>query len=479
MKKLIDCSLEALSSLLQKRELSAHEVTEFYLSATERAEKEISALITYTRHRALVTADKVDRLRAEGASLPALAGIPIVLKDNICTKGIRTTCASKMLEGFIPPYDAKVTELLALCPLIGKANMDEFGMGASTENSAFFKTCNPCDHDRVPGGSSGGSAAAVAAGEAPFALGSDTGGSVRQPAAFCGVVGLKPTYGLVSRFGLVAFASSLDQVAPLTKTVADSAIVLEAIAGHDSRDSSSAVRPPVSYRDCIGAGVHGKRIAVLRELSSDDCTPSMQLAFSHAILALEKEGASVLEYSIPDLRYALAAYYLLSSAEASSNLARYDGVRYGYRAEGCQSYEETVIKTRTLGFGSEVKRRLMLGTFSLSAGYADSYYKKALQARRMLKHAFDEAFTHFDLILAPTVLDVAHKFGEKQNPMDMYRGDIFTVPASLAGLPAISVPFGKDISGLPIGLQLIAPAFCEERLLSVAHVLESAGGLSV
>ena len=401
----------------------------------------------------------------------------MALKDNLCTRGIRTTCASKMLENFVPPYDAYAVERLRDCVLLGKLNLDEFAMGSSTENSYFKPTRNPVNPERVPGGSSGGSAAAVAAGEAAFALGSDTGGSIRQPAAFCGVVGMKPTYGTVSRYGLVAFASSLDQIGPLTRSVRDSALVLSAIAGQDARDATSAKRPGEDYGAKIGREIRGMRIALPRELLAEGLQEEIRQAVLAAARLFEGLGAEVVEVGLPSLKYALPAYYVISSAEASSNLARFDGIKYGYRAKEFDGIEQLYERSRSEGFGREVRRRIMLGSFVLSAGYYDAYYRKAQQVRALVRRALEALLEECDLILSPVAPTTAYRIGEKMgDPLQMYLGDIYTVPASIAGLPALSLPFAQDEEGLPIGLQLIGRAFGEAELYQAAYALEQGKG---
>lgn len=440
----------------------------------EEVDDSVKAYVTLTKEKALQQADKVDKSLASGETLGPLAGIPMGFKDNICTKGIKTTCSSKILENFVPPYNATVVERLeeagAIC--LGKLNMDEFAMGSSNENSAFFPTRNPWDLDRVPGGSSGGAVAAVAADEAIYTLGSDTGGSIRQPASFCGVVGLKPTYGLVSRFGLVAFASSLDQIGPITKDVTDCALVLQAIAGHDPYDSTSANLPVPDYRQALVPDIKGLRLGIPREYFGEGLDAEVKEAVNQAISKLEELGACCEEVSLPHTEYALPAYYLIAPAEASSNLARYDGVKYGYRTEEAKDTVSMYMKTRREGFGPEVKRRIMLGTYALSSGYYDAYYLKALKVRTLIKRDFDRAFEKYDALIAPTSPTVAFKIGEKANdPLAMYLSDICTIPVNMAGLPAISIPCGFS-QGLPVGLQIIGKPFDEVTILRVAYTFE-------
>lgn len=474
-----ELTVKQLAQALDRKEVSAREAAEAYLRAIEEKDAAVGAYLTVTRELALKQADLVDEKRARGEKLPALAGVPCGIKDNICTKGTTTTCASKMLENFVPPYDAAVMEKLQgqEAVMLGKLNMDEFAMGSSTENSYYKVTHNPRNLGCVPGGSSGGSAAAVAAGEAAFALGSDTGGSIRQPAAFCGVVGMKPTYGLVSRYGLVAFASSLDQIGPLTKDVYDNAMVLETICGHDSRDSTSLPDSKLDLLGNIEGGVKGMRFALPKEYFSEALNPEIAAAIRAAAHRLETLGAQVDEVSIRELEYALPAYYVISSAEASSNLARFDGVKYGFRAQDVKEIHDLYKETRTQGFGPEVKRRIMLGSFVLSAGYYDAYYKKALQVRTLLKNAFDQVFAGYDAILAPVAPTTAYRIGEKtKDPLEMYLGDVYTVPVNIAGLPALSLPCGTDSQGLPIGMQLIGKAYSEPTLYRAGFAFEQEGG---
>lgn len=472
---LTDLSVMEWKTLLERRKISAREAVAAYLAQIKRDDKKIGAYLTLTGESAMQKAEEIDRRRVSGESLPPFSGIPAAVKDNICTKGIRTTCASRMLENFVPPYDAGVMERFYQngCILLGKTNMDEFGMGSTTENSAFQITRNPHGTDRVPGGSSGGSAAAVAAGMASFALGSDTGGSVRLPAAFCGVVGVKPTYGSVSRFGLVAFASSLEQIGPLTRTVEDSAAVLDWMTGRDIRDGTSREHPDESCLSQVFNGVRGLRIAVPLELFGEEISRAVREAAEKAAAVLERSGCRVERISIPSLRYALPAYYILSSAEVSSNLARFDGVKYGYRAQGYSDMDSLYEKSRSEGLGREVKRRLLLGSFVLSAGYYDGYYRRALLAREKIRREFDTVFEKYDLILSPVSTGTAPEIGRKSpDPAVQYRGDLCTVPANLAGIPAVSVPFGKENTGLPLGIQLMGKPFSEPLLLRAAYVLE-------
>ncbi len=477
-KQILGLSVAELSKYLTSRELSAVEVTDVFLRHLREKEEEIGAFLTVCGEQAADAAAALDKRRADGETLPPLAGVPMALKDNLCTKGILTTCASQMLRGFVPPYDATVWEKLREqgTVLLGKLNMDEFAMGSSNENSSFHPTRNPRDPSRVPGGSSGGSAAAVAAREVPFALGSDTGGSIRQPASFCGVVGMKPTYGRVSRYGLVAFASSLDQIGPLTSDVRDNAIVLGAIAGKDPRDATCVSLPVPDYTAELEKGVEGLVIGVPKQFFGEGLAPAVKDAVERAAKTLEELGAKLKELSLSAVDYALPAYYVLSSAEASSNLSRFDGVRYGYRAENYDDITDLYSASRSEGFGSEVKRRIMIGTFALSAGYYDAYYKKALQVRTLIRRELEQALETCDVILSPVSPTTAYRLGEKiADPLQMYLGDVYTVPANIAGLPALSLPCGEDGDGLPIGMQLLGRAFDESTLYRVGYAFEQTG----
>ncbi len=459
---------------LDSKNLSARELTESVLDRVSAVEPAIKAFVTLTGDQALKQADRADKRIAAGEVGP-LTGIPMQLKDNMSTRGVRTTCSSKMLQDFVPTYDATVTARLesAGAVLVGKGNLDEFAMGSSTENSAFFPTRNPHDTERVPGGSSGGPAAAVSAGEALFSLGSDTGGSIRQPASLCGVVGLKPTYGLVSRYGLVAFASSLDQIGPFTSDVEDAALVLGAIAGHDHRDATSIDKPVPDYSKSLTGDVRGLKIGVPKEYFPEGLDAGVERAVRAGIEILADLGAEVVETSLPHTMHALAVYYIIAPSEASSNLARYDGVKYGYSAEADTMWE-ALARTRQEGFGPEVKRRIMLGTYALSAGYYDAYYLKAQKVRTIIRREFSEAFKEFDVLATPTSPSVAFELGANTaDPVQMYLNDIFTMPANIAGIPAISVPAGM-VDGLPAGLQFMAPHLGEEALLHVAHAYERA-----
>ena len=453
-------------------------LTRAVLDRIEQVEEKVRAYVTVSREEALKRAESADKALGTGDSGP-LTGVPMMLKDNICTRGIRTTCSSRMLENFVPPYDAHVTERLkaAGSVLLGKGNLDEFAMGSSTENSAFFSTRNPWDLERVPGGSSGGPGAAVAAGEAIYSLGSDTGGSIRQPASLCGVVGLKPTYGLVSRYGLVAFGSSLDQIGPLTKDVTDSALVLNTIAGHDSRDSTSARYDPPDYTQTLVADIKGLRIGVPKEYFVEGIQQDVVDVMERALSKLEDLGADIdREVSLPHTKYALAVYYIIAPSEASANLARYDGVKYGYSAQDAENMWDAMEKTRQHGFGAEVKRRIMLGTYALSSGYYDAYYLKAQKVRTLIRREFDTAFEKYDALVAPTSPSVPFKLGEKTaDPVQMYLSDICTIPVNIAGIPSISVPAGFSF-GLPIGMQIMGKPFGEETLFRIAYAYEQATG---
>ena len=467
--------------LLKKREVSAVELTQATLARINDVDSAVNAYISICPEQADKKAQAA-QIRLDAGEMAPLIGIPMGIKDNICTKELPTTCASKMLENFTPPYNATVYEKLDLqgAIMLGKLNLDEFAMGGSTENSYFKKTSNPFNIKRVPGGSSGGAAAAVAAGEAAFALGSDTGGSIRQPAAFCGVVGLKPTYGAVSRFGLVAFASSLDQIGPITRSISDCATVLNAICGVDAKDGTSANYVHPDYTAALGEDIKGMRIAIPREYLGDGLDASIKVAVLAAAKQFEALGAIVDEVTLPATEYAIPAYYLISSAEASSNLARYDGVKFGYAAEGCKTLAQLMNRSRGEGFGSEVKRRIMLGTYALSAGYYDAYYKKALRVRRIIKNGFDSIFSNYDLIIGPTAPTTAYELGSKSgDPLSMYLGDIYTVPVNIAGLPALSINCGFDKDSMPIGLQIIGPAFSEQHILKAAYAFEKSTPSSV
>jgi len=470
---LAGATIGELRRLLDARELSSVELTEAYLARIAAVDDRIRSFVTVTRDVALEQAGEADRRIAAGEAGPVL-GVPMALKDLLSTAGIATTCGSRILQGYHPPYDATVYARLraAGAVLLGKLNMDEFAMGSSTENSALAITANPWDLATVPGGSSGGSAAAVAAGEAAFTLGSDTGGSVRQPASLCGVVGLKPTYGRVSRFGLIAFASSLDQIGPLTHTVMDAALVLSVIAGQDPLDATSAPVEVPAYVAQFGEDLRGLRVGVPAEYFVEGTEPGVESAVREGIAQLERLGAELVEVSLPSTGYALSTYYIIAPAEVSSNLSRYDGVKYGYRSDDGDDLVETYLSTRDQGFGAEVKRRIMVGTYALSSGYYDAYYLKAQKVRTLIKAEFDAAFERCDVIASPTSPSVAFKIGSRTaDPIAMYLSDVFTIPASMAGIPAISVPCGSS-DGLPVGMQLIGRAFDEATLLRAAHAYE-------
>jgi aspartyl-tRNA(Asn)/glutamyl-tRNA(Gln) amidotransferase subunit A len=475
--ELYNLTIHEVQDMLKKDETTARAVTESVLGRIRSVDDKVRAYISVTGHTsALAEADEADRLRKSG-HIATLSGIPVAVKDNICTEGIKTTCASKILSNFIPPYDATVVQRLkqAGSVICGKTNMDEFAMGSSTENSGFFITRNPWDLERIPGGSSGGPAAAVASGECIAALGSDTGGSIRQPAACCGVVGLKPTYGRVSRYGLVAFASSLDQIGPITKDVTDAAVLMNVIAGHDPRDSTSANIAVPDFTAALKKDVKGVKVGIPREYFIEGMDPDVDKAVRDAVKTLEGLGATVKEVTLPHTAYAVATYYILATSEASSNLARYDGVKYGVRAEGAKDLLDMYMKSRSQGFGPEVKRRIMLGTYALSAGYYDAYYKKGQQVRTLIKRDFDEAFKSVDVIATPTAPTAAFKIGEKSaDPLQMYLSDIFTISVNLAGIPGISIPCGFTKNSLPVGLQLLGKHFDEESILRASFAYEQA-----
>ena len=473
-------SIRKLHQQLINKERSAVEITQEALDRIAQLEPKLKSFLCVTADRALEQARQVDAKIAAGEEIGMLAGIPIAIKDNMCTEGIRTTCGSKILENFIPPYESTVTQKLAAAGavLVGKTNLDEFAMGSSTENSAYQLTANPWDLERVPGGSSGGSAAAVAAEEAVVSLGSDTGGSIRQPASFCGVVGLKPTYGLVSRYGLVAYASSLDQIGPFGRCVEDVAILLQAIAGHDPKDATSLNLPVPDYVSPLKPSLKAKsgiKIGVIKETFGEGLDPVVEQTVTKAIGVLQELGAEIQIVSCPRFRYGLPTYYIIAPSEASANLARYDGVKYGFRHPDADNLIEMYQKTRAQGFGAEVKRRIMVGTYVLSAGYYDAYYLKAQKVRTLIKEDFDRAFSQVEVLVCPTAPTTAFKAGEKTaDPLSMYLSDLMTIPVNLAGLPGISVPCGFDDQGLPIGMQLIGKPLGESRLLEVAHAYEKA-----
>ncbi|MBL8024566.1 MAG: Asp-tRNA(Asn)/Glu-tRNA(Gln) amidotransferase subunit GatA [Elusimicrobia bacterium] len=470
-------SATEIARRVKAKEISAREVTVSFLDRAKKWDKSIKAFISFSEEAALLQADAVDKQVRAGKNLGPLAGVPIAVKDNMLVEGTRTTCASKILENFTANYDASVISSLrkAGAVFLGKTNLDEFAMGSSTENSAFHTTRNPWDTDRVPGGSSGGSAAAVAARMAPLALGSDTGGSIRQPAALCGVVGLKPTYGRVSRFGLVAFASSLDQIGPFSSNVPDAALLLQVLAGHDPKDSTSANLPVPDYSAALGRGVKGLRIGLPKEYFIDGMDPEVEKAVRQAVAVLESLGATVKEVSLPHTDAGLSVYYVLAPSEASANLARFDGVRYGYRSPRAENLLQQYEFSRDEGFGPEVKRRIMLGTYALSSGYYDAYYLKAQKVRTLIKQDFDRAFETVDVVATPTAPTAAFKAGEKsEDPLQMYLSDVFTISCNLAGLPGMSIPCGLTSNSLPIGLQLLGKPFDEETLFAAANAFEKA-----
>ena len=473
-------SIRELHQQLISKERSAVEITQEALDRIQAVEPQVHSFLQVTGDRALAQAQQVDAKLAAGEEIGLLAGIPIGIKDNMCTKGIRTTCASRILENFVPPYESTVTAKLATAGavMVGKTNLDEFAMGGSTENSAFYPTANPWDLDRVPGGSSGGSAAAVAAGECTVSLGSDTGGSIRQPASLCGIVGMKPTYGLVSRYGLVAFASSLDQIGPFGRSVEDAAILLQEIAGHDPKDSTSLNVEIPNYASLLKPTFSKKkkfRIGVVKETFGEGLDPQVEQAVQAAIAQFKDLGAEIKEISCPQFRAGIAAYYIIAPSEASANLARYDGVKYGARAGNAENLMEMYTKTRAQGFGAEVKRRIMIGTYALSAGYYDAYYLKAQKVRTLIKRDFEKAFDQVDVLVCPTAPTTAFKAGEKTNdPLGMYLLDLMTIPANLAGLPGLSLPCGFDDQGLPIGLQIIGNVLREDLVLQAAYAYEQA-----
>ena len=476
-------SIKEMVSKIKSQELTSEELVNSYIEQITEREKDVNAFLTLMCDEAVEKAKQIDEKIKKGEKTGKLAGIPIAIKDNICTEGVKTTCASKMLEDFIPPYDATVIKKLLAedAVIIGKTNMDEFAMGSSTENSAFKKTSNPRDLSRVPGGSSGGSAAVVGAKMCPVSLGSDTGGSIRQPAAFCGVVGLKPTYGLVSRFGLIAFGSSLDQIGPFTNSVEDNAYILSIIAGTDLYDSTS-IRDlkEIDYTKNLKDGIKDMKIGVPEEFFGEGLDSEIAECVEKNLKVLEDLGAEVERFSLPIIKDGLAAYYIMSSAEASTNLARYDGIRYGYKTKNYASVDELMLNSRTEGFGPEVKRRIMMGTYALSSGYYDAYYNKADQFRAKLRHDLKKTFEKYDLIVGPVSPVLPFKLGEKnQDPLSMYLADIYTINVNLAGNPAISLPGGISSTGLPIGIQIMGDRLCEEKIYKAAFALEEALGLDL
>ena len=475
--EITELTVHELQEKIKNKELSITEITKAYVDRINEKENEVNAFITTLTDEAVEKSKEIEEKIGKGEINSELAGVPIGIKDNICTKGVKTTCASKMLENFVSPYNATVMEKINNENLItlGKLNMDEFAMGASTEYSSLAKTRNPWNLNTVPGGSSGGSAAAVAANLVPWALGSDTGGSIRQPAAFCGVVGLKPTYGLVSRYGLVAFASSLDQIGPITKDVRDSAMLLNILVGHDEKDTTSLDMPKVDYVESLKNDVKGLKIGVPKEFFGEGINSEVKESLEKAMEKYKELGAEVEEFSLDIAQYSLAAYYIIACAEASSNLGRFDGIRYGYRTKNYESLEDIYKNSRSEGFGAEVKRRIILGTYVLSSGYYDAYYKKAQQVRTLVKNEFNKAFEKYDVILTPTSPTVAFEAGTRSdNPLEMYLADICTVSVNVAGLPGISIPCGLDSNGMPIGMQLIGNRFSEATLLNAAYTYEQA-----
>lgn len=478
---LCEMKIHELQAMLSAKEVTSVEVTQAYLDRIDAVDSKVKAYITVDKEGALKKAAEVDAKREAGETLSPFAGIPIGIKDNICTEGLLTTCASKMLGNFIPPYDATVVQKIKENDLVilGKLNMDEFAMGSSTENSAMQVTSNPWNLDYVPGGSSGGSAAAVAADLAPFTLGSDTGGSIRQPAHYCGVVGVKPTYGRVSRFGLIAFASSLDQIGPLTKDVKDAALALNLICGHDRLDSSSAPVDVPDFTSFLTGDIDGLKVAIPSEFMGEGIQEEIKDSMKEVIKVLESKGAIVEEVHMEMTEYALPSYYLISSAEASSNLARFDGIKYGHQAAEFDNLVDLYKQSRDEGFGTEVKRRIMLGTYALSSGYYDAYYKKAQQVRTLIKEQFDKLFSCYDVVMTPTGPTTAFKIGAKvNNPIEMYLNDICTVPINIAGLPGLSINSGFDNEGLPIGVQFIGKGLDEGTILNVAYAYENERQLS-
>ncbi len=469
-----DLTAHELHKLFEKKKINSTDITQALQKRIKNTDKKVKAFVALTPELALKNAKLADERIAKGEKLSPLEGVPVAIKDNMCTKDAATTASSKILKNYFPPYNATVVNNLEAvgAVTIGKTNLDEFAMGSSTENSGFFETRNPWNTDHVPGGSSGGSAAAVAAGEAILALGSDTGGSIRQPAAFCGVVGLKPTYGRVSRYGLIAFASSLDQIGPLTKDVEDTAIIMNIISGFDPKDSTSVKMTVPDFRKSLVADVKGLKIGLIKELMGKGVEEDIKESIKKAVKKLEGLGAKIEEVSLPTFEYAVAAYYIIAPAEASSNLARYDAVKFGHRSKEAQDLLSMYYETRREGFGPEVKRRIMIGTYALSAGYYDAYYLKAQKVRTLIKRDFEKAFEKFDVLISPTTPTVAFKVGEKSDdPLSMYLSDIATIPVNLAGLPAISVPCGFS-NGLPIGMQIIGKAFDEETIIRAAYTYE-------
>ena len=477
MKELLKQTAKEQRAALLNKEISAVDLVNAEYERIEEVDGKLGAFNSLCKEQALATAKEVDKKIAAGEKLPPLAGIPLALKDNINLKDTKTTASSKILENFVSPYDATVVTKLKenLIPILGKVNLDEFAMGSSTENSAFKITRNPWDTNKVPGGSSGGSAASVAGYEATISLGSDTGGSIRLPASFCGIVGMKPTYGRVSRYGLIAFASSLDQIGPFARSLEDCALLLEAISGHDTHDSTSLDIPVPEFSKALTQDIKGAKVGVIKELLGEGVSADVKKAVEDAISTYKNLGAEIVEISLPLLKYSIGVYYILATAEASSNLARFDGVKYGHRTKDAKNLLEMYTKTRTEGFGDEVKRRIMLGTYALSAGYYDAYYKKAQQLRRLIKNDFDKAFEKVDILISPTCPNTAFEIGSKvEDPLSMYLTDIGTISANLAGIPGMSLPCGYDSDGMPIGLQILAPVLKEEKLFNMAYNFEQA-----
>ena len=476
--EIIDLTVHELQEKIANKELTIEQITKAYADRINEKEKDVQAFVSILSDKAIEDAKKIDeKIKSGDTNNTKFAGIPVGIKDNICIKNTKTTCSSKMLENFVAPYNATVIEKInnENMTYLGKLNMDEFAMGASTEYSAFKVTKNPWNLNAVPGGSSGGSAAAVAANMVPWALGSDTGGSIRQPASFCGVVGLKPTYGLISRYGIVAFASSLDQIGPITKDVKDAAMLLNIIAGHDEKDTTSINKEKIDYTKALKNDVKGLRIGVPKEFFAEGINLEVKEKLEQAIAKYKELGAEIEEFSLDIAQYSLAAYYIIACAEASSNLGRFDGIRYGYRTPNFESLKDIFVNSRTEGFGDEVKRRIILGTYVLSSGYYDAYYKKAQQVRTLVKKQFDDAFKKYDVILTPTSPTVAYGVGTKSNnPLEMYLADICTVSVNIAGLPGISIPCGVDNNGMPIGMQLIGNRFSESTILNAAYTFEQA-----
>ncbi len=475
MKEILKKSAAEQFKAIKNKEITSTELVNATFERIDEVEDKVESFNSLTKDIALNTAKLVDEKISKGEELPLLAGVPLALKDNMNLKGSKTTASSKILENFVSPYNATITNKLLnnLIPIVGKTNLDEFAMGSSTENSAFKKTKNPWNLKKVPGGSSGGSAAAVAALEAPLSLGSDTGGSIRLPGSFCGVVGMKPTYGRVSRYGLIAFASSLDQIGPFSRTIEDSAMLLEVIAGLDPKDSTSLDAPVENYSKTLNKDIKGMKVGIIKELLAEGVSEDVRKSFEQAVETYKTLGAEIKEISLPHIKYSIGIYYIIATAEASSNLARFDGVKYGYRTKDAKNLLEMYTKTRAEGFGDEVKRRIMLGTYALSSGYYDAYYKKAQQMRTLIKEDFDKAFEQVDILISPTCPNTAFDLGSKtEDPLSMYLTDIATICANLAGIPGLSVPAGFDKDGMPIGLQVLSPVLTESRLFNAAYRFE-------